>query len=44
MGGKDGEAHWRTVDARLALATATKVAGLEKEDMDSITKALGKEQ
>ncbi len=40
----DGKDHWRTVDARLALAFAAKVAGLGQADRAKLTGALRKEQ
>jgi len=40
----DGKEHWRTADARLALAFAEKVAGLGQADRAKIDGALRKEQ
>jgi CHAT domain-containing protein/tetratricopeptide (TPR) repeat protein len=40
----DGKDHWRTADARLALAFAGKVAGFGKADQAKIRAALRKEQ
>src|SRR5262249_20802448 len=40
----DGKEHWRTADARLALAFAEKVAGLDNADRAKVGSALRKEQ
>ena len=40
----DGKDHWRTADARLAVAFAEKVAGLEAADRARVQGALRKEQ
>ena len=40
----DGKDHWRTADARLALAFAMKVAGLGKAEQAKVEGALRKEQ
>ena len=40
----DGKEHWRTVDARLALAFAEKVAGLGPADRAKLGEALRREQ
>ena len=40
----DGKEHWRTADARLALAFAEKVAGLEQADRAKLGGALRREQ
>jgi len=40
----DGKDHWRTADARMALAFAAKVAGLEQADRAKVEGALRKEQ
>ena len=40
----DGKEHWRTADARLALAFAEKVAGLGAAERAKVQAALGKEE
>ena len=40
----DGEAHWRTADARLAVAFARKVAALDKANQARINTALRNER
>jgi CHAT domain-containing protein/tetratricopeptide (TPR) repeat protein len=40
----DGKDHWRTVDARLSVAFAEKVAGLGKRDQAKVASAVRKEQ
>ena len=40
----DGKEHWRTVDARLAVAFAEKVAGLGAPERAKVQAALGKEE
>jgi CHAT domain-containing protein/Tfp pilus assembly protein PilF len=40
----DGKDHWRTADARLALALAEKIAGLREPDRTRVTVALRNEQ
>jgi tetratricopeptide (TPR) repeat protein/CHAT domain-containing protein len=40
----DGKDHWRTADARLAVAFGEKVAGLKEVDRSKLQAALGKEQ
>ena len=40
----DGKDHWRTADARLAVAFAEKVAGLEATERAKVQAALGKEE
>ena len=42
--GVDGKEHWRTADARLALAFAEKVAGLGQADRAKVGGALRREQ